>query len=155
MGDEQQGRWVDEPPLPELTDPKPPPPADLIVVHGAQLVRIINIDDPDPRRRRGFTEALFIAWAPLTGGDWAVLTAWLSAWQTGVRTTGGGRYAWLRLTEDDVARGRIREVKPHLFDDEDEWHGHHPLHDVSIAFHAAVATLPEKLRERALRPRET
>lgn len=152
MRDDDSGRWVDDPPLPAIATP---PPAELIRVHGSQLVRIYTIDDPDPRRRRGFTEALFIAWAPLCGGDWAVLAAWLGAWQSGARTTGGGRWAWLRLTTDDVGRGRVKAVKPHRFDDEDEWHGHHPLADVSIAFREAAASLPEHQRAAAIEPRRS
>lgn len=84
-----EGRWVDEPPLPILTDPAPPPPPHLIRVHGAQLVRIYNIDHPDPRKRNGFTDAVLLAWAPLTGHDWAVLTAWLGTRQTGAAGTRG------------------------------------------------------------------
>lgn len=152
MDDAQQGRWVDEPPLRELATPPP----HLIQTHGAQLVRIYTIDDPDPRRHEGYTEALFLAWAPIPNSrDWAVLAAWLSAWQDGVRTTGKGRYGWLRIVMPaDIESGRVRAVKPFVMD-EDEWHGHHPLAEFSIAVRAAVASLPEGLRERAVRPRET
>ncbi len=144
---------MDEPPLPEVVDPPAPPPAHAIQVHGAQLVRVVNIDDPDPRKRGGFTTALFLAWARIPDSDdWAVLTVWLGARQTGARTTGGGRHAWLRLAPDDIACGRVRPVKPDVMD-EDEWHGHHPLSEFSIAVRAAAATLPAQLREQAVRPR--
>ena len=148
-------RWVDEPPLPKLVDPKPPPPARLIRVHGAQLVRVYNIDDPDPRKWEGFTEVLFLAWAPIRGGEdwvWAVLTAWLGHRQTGSRTTGGGRHAWLLLTRDDLRRGRGRPAEP-MSKDEAEWWGHDSTAQFSIAVRAAAATLPKGLRERALRQR--
>jgi len=146
---------VDEPPLPELVDPPPPPPDHLIKVHGAQLVRVVNIDDPDARRRRGFREAMFLAWAPVHGGEdwiWAALTAWLGHRQTGARTTGGGRHAWLLLATDDLERCRIRAVRPYVMDD-DEWHGHDPASEFSIAVRDAAATLPERLREAAVTPR--
>jgi len=140
---------VDEPPLPTLAAPPP----GLIRVRGAQPARVYDIDNPDPRKHKGFTEVLFIAWAPIPDTrDWAVLTAWLGAWQHGARTTGKGRWAWLRLTEDDVARGRVRAVTP-VLEPEDEWHGHHPLAQFTIGARQAAASLPERLRELALQPR--
>ena len=140
---------MDEPPLPEIT----PPPERLVRVHGARLVRIYTIDHPDPRRREGFTEALLLAWAPVPGTrDWAVLTAWLGHWQHGGRTTGKGRWAWLRLADGDVARGRVRAATPVLMP-EDEWHGHDPTAQFTIGARQAAASLPEQLRAQALQPR--
>lgn len=157
MSEAAISRWVDEPPLPELDpeNPHQPPPDHPIKVHGAGLVRVYNIDDPDPRKREGFTEALFLAWSQIRGGEdwvWAVLTAWLGHRQTGASTTGGGRHAWLLLTRKDLERGRVRAAKP-VSKDEDEWHGHDSTAEFSIAVREAAATLPEQLRERALRPR--
>lgn len=150
MDEELPGRWVDDPPLPAL---KPPPP-DLIQVHGARLVHVLQIDDPDPRRQEGYTPVLFMAWAAIPGSrDWAVLAAWLGTRQEALRTTGRGRWGWLRLTPDDLERGRVRAHTPYR-EPEDEWWGQHPLSEFTKAGRAAAATLPEHLREKALQPRQ-
>lgn len=153
--DAEPGRWVEEPILPELDpdNPHAPPPAELIDVHGAQPVRVYTIDHPDPRRRRGFTQALILAWAPRLDGSWGVLIAWLSGWQQGGRTSGGGRWAWCRLTREDVRRGRVRPVKPHVRLD-DEWYGMPADSDFGQAVAQAVGSLPRGLREAAGRASE-
>lgn len=97
------GRWSDPPILPEL----PPPPEHLIRVRGAQLVRVYNVDAPNPGSRGGWTQALALAWARLPSGDWAALLAWLSGWHEDGRTTGKGRYGWCRILPD-----RTRAVAP-------------------------------------------
>lgn len=149
-GDALEGRWVDDPPLPALAEP----PSALIRTHGAQLVRVHAVDQPDPRRHGGFTEALFLAWAPIPGSrDWAVLAAWLGHWQEDGRTTGRGRYGWLRVAHDDAQRGRVRAVRPFPLEG-DEWHGHHPDSEFTAGVSGAVASLPEGLRAAALTPRQ-
>lgn len=151
--DAEPGRWVEDPILPELDpdNPHKPPPPELIDVHGAQPVRVYTIDAPDPRRRNGFAQALILAWAPRLEGGWGVLIAWLGAWQEGGRTTGAGRWAWCRLTADDLRRGRVRPVKPHV-GLEDEWYGMPADSEFGLAVAEAVASLPEGMREAAGRP---
>lgn len=142
------GRWTDKPVLPLLS----PPPPDLIRVHGgARVVRVYNVDDPDPRRHGGFTEAVILAWAPRRDGGWGVLTAWLGGWQENTRTTGRGRWAWCLMRKDDFERGRVKPVVPFVMEGH-EWHGHHPLDEVTRAMHEAAWSLPEQLREAALLP---
>lgn len=149
MGDDK-GRWLDDPPLPELT----PPPTGLIAVRGAQVVRVHHIDHPNPKMR-GFTEVVVLAWARLPGGDWAGLCVWLSAVQEpgahGAHTTGRGRFGWLRILPDRVEAWR----PPHRYlDGDDGWHGQGDPSEVSDAIVRAAATLPEHLRAAALTPRE-
>lgn len=144
MAEDAGGRWVEEPILPEL----PPPPPNLVRVRGAQLIRVTAFDPAG--NRRGFTEAVVLAWAPLRGGGWGVLTAWLSGWQSGGRTTGRGRWAWCRLP-DDLSLVTPMPPPRNLLED-DEWHGHHPDHGITIAMRQAALTLPEPLRDAALAP---
>lgn len=151
--DTSEGRWVEDAILPEI-DPDNPhagPPPELIDVHGAQPVRVYTIDAPDPRRRDGFTAALILAWAPRLEGGWGVLIAWLGARQEGGRTTGKGRWAWCRLTADDLRRGRVRPVKPHV-GLEDEWYGMPTDSEFGRAAAEAVGSLPDGIREAASRP---
>ncbi len=138
---------MDEPVLPEIAAP----PVDLIQVHGARLVRVLNVVDPDPRRRRGFREAVILAHAPIPGGGWAVLAAWIGAWQERSRTTGGPRWAWVRLLEDRVAPHT--PDRPLVEAEGHEWHGYHELSDMAEAVRLAAASLPEHLRDAALTPR--
>lgn len=142
---DEAGRWTDEPLLPEL----PPPPADRIIVRGAQLVRVYTVDHPDPRRRRGYSEAVILAWARTGAEGWGVLLAWGGSWrqQIGGRTTVKARWSWCRLRED-----RVKPVRPPPLQAEDEWHGHHPLSEFSEAVRLAAQLLPEELREAALTP---
>lgn len=144
VAEDAGGRWVEEPILPEL----PPPPPNLVRVRGAQLIRVTAFDPAG--NRRGFTEAVVLAWAPLRGGGWGVLTAWLSGWQSAGRTTGRGRWAWCRLP-DDLSLVTPMPPPRHLLED-DEWHGHHPDHGITIAMRQAALTLPEPLRDAALAP---
>ncbi len=139
------GRWVDEPILPEL----PAPPAHLVQVRGAQLVAVRYVDPAG--RRRGEGDAVILAWAPLPAGGWAVLVAWIGAWQQNNRTTGAPRWAWCRYDKD-----LVRPAKPSrpLVEREGfEWHGWHRDSDLAEAVRQAAASLPEHLREAALTPR--
>jgi hypothetical protein len=139
------GRWVDEPVLPEL----PPPPAHLIRVEGAQLIRVLNVEAHNPPSRGGYTEAVVLATAPLADGGTGALVAWLGGWQEGHRTTGRGRYAWCRRLED-----RVREVDPPQRRIEGaEWHGHHELSEFAAAVRQAAELLPEEMRADALTPK--
>lgn len=144
---------MDEPPLPPLKDPPP----HLILVRGAQLVRVHNVDDPDPRRRRGFTQVVILAWAPLPGGGWAGLCVWLSGWHgpgpRGSRVTGRGRFAWCRILRDRVEAWR--PPRPYIQDPDQGWHGQGDPSEVSEAMARAAETLPRHLREKALQPRQT
>jgi hypothetical protein len=147
-GDPDQ--WLDEPPLPALADPPP----ELILVRGAQVVRVHFVDHPNPKLR-GFTEVIVLAWAPIPNSrDWAGLCVWLAAVQEpgphGAHTTGEGRYGWLRMLPDRVEAWR----PPHRYlEGEHGWHGQGDPSQVSEAILRAAATLPEHLRERALTPR--
>lgn len=148
--DEREGRWAEPPILPEL----PPPPADLIAVRGAQVVRVHDIDNPNPKLR-GHTEAVVLAWAPIPAGGFAGLCAWLAGWNEqgphGGHTTGRGRFGWLRILEDRVEAWR--PPHPYLTDPDRGWHGLGDPGEVSSAIEQAVATLPEHLREAALTPK--
>lgn len=142
------GRWTDDPPLPALLDP----PVERIVVYGAQLVRVMQVDQPDPRRRRGFTEAMILAWARTGDGEWGCLLAWSGHWQqAGGRMTGKARHGWCRHLAGHVVT--MPPPHPATLHEEDEWHRHHPDDQFSVAVRAAAASLPEPLRERALLPR--
>jgi hypothetical protein len=142
-------RWLDDPPLPELA----PPPAQRILVRGAQVVRVHFTDEPN-EKQRGHIEVVVIAWARLPGGDWAGLCVWLAAVRKpgprGTRTTGGGRYGWLRMLPDRVQSWR--PPRPYLADPDEGWHGQGEPGEVSAAIERAAATLPEEVRERAVRP---
>ncbi len=146
-----EGRFIDEPPLPEL---KSPPP-ELYAVRGAQVVRVHHIDHPNPKMR-GFTEVVVLAWARLPDtGDWAGLCVWLAAVQEpgphGAGGVGAGRFGWLRMLPDRVEAWR----PPHRYlEGEHGWHGQGDPGQVSEAIERAAQTLPEHLRERALIPRE-
>lgn len=149
-GDADQGRLLDDPPLPELT----PPPPGLIAVRGTQVVRVHHIDHPNPKMR-GFTEVVVLAWARLPDGDWAGLCVWLATVQEpgphGAHTTGRGRFGWLRILPDRVEAWR----PPHRYlQGEHGWHGQGDPSEVSGAIARAAATLPEHLRAAALTPRE-
>lgn len=139
--DANTGRWTEEPVLPEL----PPPPTDRVLVRGAQLIRVTFVHGG---QRRGFTEAMILAWARTGDGGWGVLTSWLGAWQENGRTTGRARWGWCRLIEDLVEPRRLPQ---HVAED-DEWHGHHPLDQFTEAMRQAAASLPEHLRQAALTP---
>ncbi len=144
-GAPQPGRWVDAPILPEL----PPPPARLVRVDGAQLIRVYNVDAPNPGSRGGYNEAVVLAWAPLADGGRGVLAAWLGGWQEGHRTTGKGRFGWCRLLSD-----RVREIPPPRAKIEGaEWHGHHELSEFAAAVRQAAELLPEPVRAAALTPK--
>lgn len=150
MGNEQEGRFLDDPPLPAL---KPPPP-ELIAVRGAQLVRVHFVDHPNPKMR-GFIEVVVLAWARIPGSrDWAGLCVWLGTVQEpgahGAHTTGGGRFGWLRILPDRVEAWR----PPHRYlEGESGWHGQGDPGQVSEAILRAAATLPAHLRELAVQPR--
>lgn len=133
---------MDGPPLPLL---KPPPPH-LIAVRGAQRLRVMNVDDPDPRRRNGHTETIALAWAQIPGGGWAVLLAWIGVWQQNSRTTGRGRYGWCRILDDRV-RAMPAVHRPGV-----AWYGWAQPNELDTAIEAAAATLPEHLRAAALEP---
>lgn len=149
MGDD--GRFLDDPPLPELA----PPPPELIAVRGAQVVRVHHTDHPNPKLR-GFTEVVVLAWARVPDSEhWAGLCVWLAAVQEpgphGAHTTGAGRFAWLRMLPDRVEAWR----PPHRYlDGEHGWHGQGDPGQVSEAILRAAETLPEHLRAKALTPRE-
>lgn len=137
---------MDEPILPEL----PAPPVERIAVRGAQRLRVLNVDSPNPGSRGGFTECVALAWARLPDGDWAALLAWLSGWRgEDGRTTGRGRFGWYRVLED---RTKAMPIWPHR-DPDVEWHGYHADDEIAVAMREAAATLPEQLREAALTPR--
>lgn len=146
--DDEAGRWTDGPPLPPL----PAPPADRIVVPGAQLLRVMQVDHPDPRRRRGYVEAMILAWARTRDGGWGFLLAWGGNWQqAGGRMTVKARWSWCRRLPDRVVT--MPQPHPSTLMEDDEWHRHHPDSEFSKAVRAAVRTLPEPLRARALAPR--
>jgi hypothetical protein len=145
--DDEGGRWIEEPLLPEL----PAPAADQIIVRGAQLVRVVFGDVAADSRHQGYTEAVVLAWAKTAQGGWGVLLAWGGSWrQRNGRSTVKARWAWCRLLPDRVTPvPRPRALLP-----EDEWHRHHPGSEFSEAVRAAAASLPEHLRDRALQPAE-
>lgn len=140
--DTQDGRWVDDPPLPPLAKP----PDRLIETSGARLIRVYNVNSPDPRRRDGYTEAVVLARAPIPGGGWAVLAAWLGGWQEGGRTSGRARFGWCRWLTD-----RCKIVTPHVVGGA-EWHGWPAESEFAQAVRLAAACLPEHLRAAALTP---
>jgi hypothetical protein len=163
VGDEESGEfpgepvWLDDPPLPPVNprDPHRPPPAERILVRGAQLVRVHFPDHPNPKLR-GFIEVVVLAWARIPNSEhWAGLCVWLGTVQEpgphGAHTTGAGRYAWLRMLPDRVQSWR----PPHRYLECDAgWHGMGEPGQVSDAIARAAATLPEELRQAALTPRD-
>lgn len=144
---EDAGRWVDDPILPEVSAPPP----ERVLVRGAQLIRVINVDAPNRASRKGFTEAVILAWARLPDGDWAVLAAWQGAWQQHGHTTGLARCGWVRLLTDRVQAMPIPPVSGLI--DGAQWHGHHELSQFAEAVRQAALLLPEDQREAALTPR--
>lgn len=146
-GEARAGRWADAPILPEL----PPQPVELIQVRGAQRLRVFNVDAPNVASRRGFDEAVAVAWARLPDGDWAALLGWLSGWRgEDGRTTGRARHAWCRILPD---RTQAMPIWPQT-NPEHEWHGHHREGEFAQAVWDAIETLPEELREKAAVPYE-
>jgi hypothetical protein len=143
VGDTDAGRWVDDPPLPEVT----PPPEHLIAVRGAQRLRVNNQDHPDPRRRGGHTDTVALAWARAPGGGWAALLAWLGAWQQHGHTTGRGRFGWCRIPEV-----RVEAMPPDPLPGA-AWYGWFEPNELGAAIQAAALTLPGHLREAAVTPR--
>lgn len=145
------GRWVDDPPLPEIT----PPPSGVPLTLGATLIRVYDVAElaGGERRRRGYTEAVILARTPYPAGGWAALAAWLGSWQQGTHTTGRARWGWVRLPgpDDERVQPMPRPSAASLIEGA-EWHGHHELSEFAEAVRQASATLPEGDRAAALTP---
>lgn len=145
MDEDEGGRWVEDPILPEV---EPPAPGDILV-RGAQLLRRVNIEAHNKSSRGGHTDMVALAWARLPDGDWAVLAAWQGAWrQESGRTTGKARYGWVRLLED-----RVEPVDRPPQIEGFEWFGWHRDSALGKAVRAAALLLPEGMREAALTPK--
>ncbi len=141
---------MDDPPLPLVVpdDPDARPQPHLIRTEGARLVRVRNADDEDPRK--GFTEAVILAEAELADGGTGLLLAWLGAWQQEARTSGRGRFAWVRLPDDPE---RVRYMPPWPRRAEGvAWYGWGEPNELGAAIEQAAATLPQEMRQAALRP---
>lgn len=144
---------MDEPPLP-IT---PPPPPHAHLHYGARRLRIHVIKtSAGASRRAGFQDIVILARAPLPDGSWALLAAWLGAWQHHAHTTGGPRWAWLRYTPP--APGALDPAQPMPRSRQESpaggigWHGQPDDGDFARAILLAAGALPAEVREQALTP---
>jgi hypothetical protein len=149
---EVEPQWTEGPILPWV-EPYAPPPAELIIVRGARLVRVLNGPRTGPLSPPpdGHREAVLLAWAPRADRRWAALMAW-AGWCRSPRGVGteAARHGWLLVDET-----RVRPVKPaHSTHPEIEytWYGREEPNELGRTIRAAAATLPEQLREAALTP---
>lgn len=152
MDDESAGHWVEPPLLPTA----PAPPLDRIRVRGARLVRVYagteSRDVAGKPRRDGGREAVTLAWARMPDGGWAVLLAWAGHWayDSPPHQTEAARWSWCRYDEERVQPRR----PPQVLYDGAAWHGWAIEGELNRAIGEAVASLPGRLRETAIRPAE-
>lgn len=139
-----QGHWAEPPLLPVL----PPPPPERIEARGARLVRVFS--PPGTLKVDGGREAVVLAWAQLPDRSWAVLLAWAGHWayEDPPHQTEAARWSWCRYDP-----GRVEPRRPpQVLYEGAEWNGWHHESQINVAVRAAVASLPEHLREAAIRP---
>lgn len=151
--DDAAAAWTEGPILPWV-EPYEPPPAELIIVRGAKLVRVYNgprVDRLSPPPD-GFREAVLLAWAPRADRRWAALMAW-AGWCRSPRGVGteAARCGWLLVDET-----RLKPARPgppsQVPGVEHAWYGREEPCELGRAIRAAAEMLPEQLRAAARTP---
>lgn len=143
MGAGELGWWLQEP----LLDRLPVPDPAAIVVPGGIVLAVHTPVGFEPYR---WYQAVALAWARYPTGEWGVLLAWEAMWRPADgRDRVGGRRGWFKFDRDRCSLGEPTRV-PNPWGM--AWWGRRLDSPMTRAVEAAIAELPEHLRERAARP---